>query len=738
MANDRGDRVRTALRVAGLAWMAGVFAGCGDAGPKPPAVRTTRVEDPVNGFRIAIPEGWVAEELPSTDPRRRWFAGRWKPAQATSAADGLFVHLLSPGCAASDLGGRFGGAPVASEVEPEGFSVISSAPASLGSLAAFRIDGKYSTKKLGDLFESTIYVETDPGCGLLVTSRGLPKDEALVRARLQAALAGFERIKREIRVGPPALHPGGIAISVPEGFDEVYGPAAYGTISFATGAVDVNSRRETVSLVLSPPVPAGAQFLAALLADASKGLTRGSPRRLKILEQDVQGFTLSPPDSAPRYEVAVSMFRIGNESAALCIHAAMMPKGRALDILEAVSKTITVRPPAAATFQPVLFGTTRERSTLVPAGWDILSKDAVLNCRFEDPSSSPPGRDQGKAQPVQLDVTIEEDSLGNGTPLDAAKDHASLIQRNKGRVVALEEFSLPDTRPAARLVAATQVSYEFLLFVRVTPGSLARVHVSSPPGCSAYALKAAEEVLGSVKFVPFAGQRPPADAVLEASRKALPGLLEKARGRPPGTLWYLQETAGKANGAQQLTLEEGGNWTDRERRTAEGVSVELTRKGSPGRCSETLTTKHVRPGDAQPVVSTTESRIEILQDLQVLLSRKRREGEVREERFASPELWLPADTATSDGMLVAISAMPPGTYSFVSVEERFLVTRWIEYRVLGEEEVEVPAGKFKARRVESGTRTVHWIADGKVVKAEIGGLTRKLCPEEAARAFFKD
>ncbi|MCE9582799.1 MAG: hypothetical protein K8T20_09925 [Planctomycetes bacterium] len=731
---------KTSISLAFAAALGALF-GCGQAKrAPPPPIRTTRVEDPVAGFRIDVPEGWVRFTPTLQDPRRRWFAAQWVPAGTPGSVEGIFVHLMTPGCKAADLGGKFAGAPFATELNPEAFSILNSSAGSVGTRQAFRLDGKYHSQKLGDIFEATAYVETTPGSGVLITSRGTLPAETTVRARLEAALGGFEPIKREVRLQATTPHSGGVAFALPEGFDEYFGPGGFGTIAYAVGPSDVQGHQESVSLSIAPPVPSGEQFLASLLAEATKGLTRSQPRKMKLAGKDVQGFTLSPPEGSPRYEVAVTMFRVGDQSAALCVHAAMMPPGRALDLLESIAGSVAMTTVPMPKLEEKRFGEMRLRMSAAPEGWEVNTDDVVMLAKYAEKVALPGGGEPQSRPAVAIEATLDEDYRGNGTPRDAARDHAAGLPPKKSRAIAIDDFALPDGRQACRLTVATQNSYDFFFFARSTSGSLAQVHVLSLPGLSALGEKLGEQVLAATRYLPFADQKAPPDAVLEASRKALPDLLARSRGRKPAALWYVEEVRGKEAGGQLIRLAEDGTWVSRERRPMPGGMLESSIEGAPGTTHETVTVRATKaPGDpASTAALESVTTINAAPGAFVQVLRKHSGGDEQSDRIPTPDPWLPPDVSASDGLLVALATEPEGTYAFASVSERTLFLRWKEYRVLGEEDVEVPAGKFKARRIEFGAQTIYWVANGTVVRAEMGDFVRKLSTEDLVSRHFKD
>ncbi|KAF0241415.1 MAG: hypothetical protein FD180_4459 [Planctomycetota bacterium] len=358
------------IAAAGLAAALAVASGCGDGGKAPAGpVRTTVVEDPTGGYKIAVPEGWEREILPLTDPHRRWFAGRWKPAHVALPTEALLVHIFSPGCPASELGNRYKDSPIASEPEPKEYSVVTSGPGVVGGRPAFRIEVTYKSARYSDLFEASVYVETGEGSGLLITSRGPAKSDAIVRARLDAAMAGLEPMKRIVRPGSPRPHAGGFEIGFPEGFDDYYGPSVFGNTAYGIGSGDVQGRQETICLLVGPPVFYGEQFVGSLLADATKKMKAGEARKSTILGQEVEIRPWSPDDSGPRYEVAAATFKLGSQPAALIVHAAMVPPGRAMDVFEKTAATIRFKEEVFPALRPCTFGDRGSRASLVPEGY---------------------------------------------------------------------------------------------------------------------------------------------------------------------------------------------------------------------------------------------------------------------------------------------------------------------------------------------------------------------------------
>lgn len=728
------------MRRLTAAVLAAVLAGCGDPGGKPAAtVRTTTAEDEVGGFRVAVPEGWVRETLPLNDPRRRWFAGTWKPANVSLPVEAVMVHLMSPGCPAAEIGTHYGGAPFASDPDPKEYSVVASAPDLVGTRPAFRIEGRYRSARFGDVFEAGAYVETAEGSGLFVTSRGPAGTEEATRARLDAALGGLEPVKRVVREGKERLHPGGISIGFPEGFDEYFGPSPHGSAAYAVGASDVQGRQETVTLLVGPPVAVSEQFLGALVSEATGGFTPGETTKATVAGQEAQVATWLPADGAPRYEFAAAKFRLGGTPAVLLVQAAMIPKGRAMEVLLRTAATVSCSPPARPVSKPVAFGEGGSREAVAPEGWKLVTDSAVLSASLEEAVETAPGPEGPKTRQYSLiEATLDDDSRINGTPIGAAREVVQSFAGRKVRSLLPEEFVLPDGRTAARVVAATHISYEVFLFASASPGTLARVHVASVPGLAGPAMQLGLETLAAARFVPFERLPLPAEEARERARRELPALLERGRKRAGGESWYLEGSGGKEAGGQRVAVGEDGAWTDRERRPAKSGSVESRMEGRAGVYAERV---HLRQQGKDPagkaVVNeeTIETRIES-DGVLISISRKSGRSEARQSRLTCPELFVPPDLSASDGLLVALSGAPEGSYAFAAMNERYLILKWREYRVMGEEEVKVPAGTFRARRIEAGAKSVYWVAEGRVVRAELGGFTRELAPREAAEKYL--
>lgn len=725
-----------------VATMAGL-AGCG--GPSTPPIgpiKTTPVEEPAGGFKIAVPEGWDRDVLPMSDPRRRWFAARWKPANVALPVEALMVHVMAPGCPAAEVGSHFGGAEFASESDPKEFSIVGSAPGTVGTHAAFRIEGKYKSARYGDIFEASSYVETAEGSGLFVTSRGAARDDAVVRARLDAALAGLEPVKRVVRAAAAQPRTGGFEIGFPEGFDEYFGASAFGTAAYAIGPADVQGRQETVSILVAPPTSSGEQFLAAMISDATKGYKQGDKRKLSIAGRPAEGVSWTPPEKSPRYEMASAPFRLGDTHAMLLVHAAMVPPGRALEILSSTAATIKFKAVPAPELKAVRFSDGGNRETRAPEGWKTTADQPVFMAILDEALKIPEGAGPPSRQAAVLEVTLDDDCNFNGSPLGAARAIAASFGANKKtRTLSIEEFALPDGRQAARMVAASPVSYELFLFARASTGTLAQVHVSSLPGISGLGMKIGLEALAATRFVPIGDLAAPAADVLERSRKELPALIERGRKRAGGEAWYVEESQGKEVGGQRITSGADGAWSDAEGRPSTGASVSSTMEGSKNAYVERVRLRAPgKDGKGKPITNelTIETRIDSSDEKWISISRQEGSAEPRKDRIAIPDLWLPPDISNSDVLVVALASSPEGVYSFVAMHERFLILKWREYRVKGEEDVEVPAGKFKARRIEAGPTTVYWVADGKVVKAEIGDFARKLTTKEAAEKYLKE
>ncbi|MEK7467624.1 MAG: hypothetical protein AAB074_09445 [Planctomycetota bacterium] len=727
---------------AGLAAVLAAVTGCGDGGSaSPAAVKTTVVEDAAGGYKVAVPEGWVREVLPLTDPHRRWFAGRWKPANVALPVEALLVHLLAPGCPAANLASRLANAPIASEPEPKDYAVVSSGAGVVLGRQSFRIEVKYKSARYGELFEATAYVETSEGSGLLVTSRGSVKSEAVVKARLEAALAGLAPMQRVVREGAARPHAGGIDIGFPEGFDEYYGPSAFGTTAYGIGASDFQGRQETVSLLVGPPILSGEQFLTSLLMGATKSMKPAAPRKAIVAGQEVRLLSFSPAESAPRYEIACASFKLGSQPAALLVHAAAIPTGRAIEVFEKTAATLRFTEPASVSLRPVSFGEGGGRASLAPEGWTTATEGAVLASYTEELVPSPDGGEPKKRQALVLEATLEDDFRRDGSPLGAARDQAAALIAKKAHCIATEEFDLPDGRKAARLVAATPISYEVFLYARATPGTIAQVHLSALPALAAEGHRAATLMLAATRFAPFASVRTPDAAVLERSRKEIPALLDRGRGRAGGEFWYVEEVSGVEVGGQHVKVLAGGKWSDGERRPSKEITIASVMEGTPDAYMERVNlraTEKGQDGKSKVIEVKTESRIDGTDPKWISMSRQGEGEVVRQEKVERPDAWMPPDLSASDGLVVALAGSPEGTYAFATVHERFLSLTWREYRVKGEEEVEVPAGKFKARRVEAGAKSVYWVAEGKIVRAELGTFVRKLASREAALRYLKE
>ncbi len=733
------------MKKTAVAWFVAALAslpGCGGpAAPPVGPIKTTSVEEPAAGFKIAVPEGWEREVLPMADPRRRWFAARWKPANVSLPVEALMVHLMSPGCPAAEIGSHFAGKDFASEPDTKDFAIVASAPGTLGSRAIFRIEGKYKSPRYGDIFEASAYLETAEASGLFVTSRGSAKDDATVRARLDAALSGLEPMKRSIRMGKAQPHSGGFEIAFPEGFDEYFGASAFGTAAYAIGAADVQGRQETVSILIGPPLASGEHYIAVLLGDATKGFQKGETRKLIVAGQDAEATAWIPPDKTPRYEMAYVKFRLGNMHAGLLVHAAMLPPGRAMEVLASTASSLRYSPVPVPTLKGIRFSEGGNRGTLVPEGWKASTDIPVFSAVLDESVKLPEGAGPTSRQAAVLEVTLDDDCRFNGAPMSAARSIAAGFSGKKSRSLAVEEFTLPDGRTAARAVATTPVSYEIFLFTRSTPGTLAQVHLSTLPGMAENGMKIGVEVLAATRFIPLAELEPPAAEILERSRKELAGLVERARKRAAGESWYVEESQGKEVGGQKIVTGADGSWSDSEARPSSTASVSSTMEGSRNVYVERVQFKQSgkdpkgKPVEAQLQI---ETRIDSTEDKWVTTSRRDGAEEARKDRVVAPDLWLPPDVSNSDGLVIALAGSPEGAYAFTAMHERFLTLRWREYRVKGEEDVEVPAGKFRARRIEAGPKTVYWVAGGRVVKADIGDFSRKLAPREAAEKYLKE
>ncbi|MCC6742147.1 MAG: hypothetical protein IT452_24210 [Planctomycetia bacterium] len=730
------------MRRLTAAFLAAALAGCGDSGGRPAApIRTTVVEDEVGGYRVAVPEGWVREVLPVNDPRRRWFAGTWKPASVALPVEAVMVHLMSPGCPAAEIGTHYGGAPFASDPDPKEYAVVGSAPGTVGKWPSFRIEGRYKSARFGEVFEAGAYVETAERSGVFVTSRGPAGTEEATRARLDAALGGLEPVKRVVREGKAGVHPGGISIGFPEGFDEYFGPSPHGSAAYAVGASDVQGRQETVTLLVGPPVEVSEQFLGAMVSEATNGFKPGETLRATIAGQEVQVATWLPADGAPRYEFAAAKFRLGGTPSVLLVQAAMVPPGRAMEVLLRTSATVSCAPPARPASKPVTFGEGGSREAVAPEGWTLSTDTAVLSASLEEAVPAPAGPEGPKTRQYSLiEATLDDDSRINGTPIGAAREVVQSFSGRKIRSLLPEEFALPDGRSAVRVVAATHISYEIFLFCVASPGTLARVHVASVPGLTGHAMQLGVETLAATRFVPFDRLPIPAEEARERARRELPALLERGRKRAAGESWYLEGSGGKEVGGQHVAIAADGSWTDRERRPAKSGSVESRMEGRAGAYSERVQLRqHGKDPSGKAV--TVEERIETRLETDgkwITISRTSGQSVPRTDRTACPDLFVPPDLSASDGLLVALAGAPEGSYAFSAVNERYLIMKWREYRVMGEEEVKVSAGTFRARRIEAGAKSIYWVAGGRVVKAELGGFTRELAPQSACAKYLEE
>ncbi|MCE9581128.1 MAG: hypothetical protein K8T20_01295, partial [Planctomycetes bacterium] len=177
------------------------------------------------------------------------------------------------------------------------------------------------------------------------------------------------------------------------------------------------------------------------------------------------------------------------------------------------------------------------------------------------------------------------------------------------------------------------------------------------------------------------------------------------------------------------------------RRPSPGSSVESVMTGGLGTYRELVIENSGAKGPAPrtaPTILQTETNIDATGESEIVFRRLRPGGTEQRDRAPKPDPFVPPDLSASDGLLVALAGSPEGTYAFASLQERALFIRWKEYRVKGEEEVEVPAGKFKARRIEVGSKAVYWVAEGKIVKADLGDFVRKLAPEADVQKYFKN
>ena len=707
-----------------------VACSCGDKAPPTPADpgEMQSVGDEAAGFRLAVPVGWVRAEYPPTDPMRHVFAGTWTPPNVALPAEAILVHMMAPGCAAADFGGQYKGAEIASRPKPEGFSMTSSGAGKVGDHAAFRMEVRYKAD-IGQLFEASAYVETSEGAGYLVTSRGPDSAEALTRARLESALGGFRAIPRTIRLGPPGLHAGGFTFAFPTDFVEYFGPAPRGFSAYAVGAID-GKRSETISMLIVPDARYGPDFWKSVIGQLSKDMKPGEPRKIRMGDAQGQAVLYQPEQKTLRWESAMAMSRIGSMQVTLVVQAPMNPPGRATALLDAVVGSLSWKEEPEAELEERTFGEGGCWRSMMPRGWESGDDGSVLTASRQEvvPPEIPGGEVRHRlAQLVQ--ISFLEDVLGDETPASCAKWFES-VDRKKANPLGTEEFTLPDGRGAARLTTIMEGGVGVIMLVRASSGAIAQVRVLGLPGLAASSARLAERIVSTVGYVPLADQTAPDPAVAKASKEILGSIVERARARSPQDSWYLLEAEGKVFGGTRVSAKPDGTWMEKQVQPGPSTFTSLL-ECAPDRLTETV----VRTGKVEANFVT---KIDSSGADWILVSRAPAKGEERHDKLPKTDLLLPPDVSASDGFWVGLAGAPEGTYTFQIVAAGQLFTRYREVRVKGEEEVDGPSGKVKARRIEMGKKSVVWVADGRVIRADNGDSTRRLTTEDEGRKLVKD
>ncbi|NUN49478.1 MAG: hypothetical protein HUU15_11680, partial [Candidatus Brocadiae bacterium] len=500
--------LRTAVVLA-----AGICLGCGDGGkpaegPADPGPMTV-VEDAAGGFRLAVPRDWERMLFPPRSQENRRFAGAWGPQGVTLPQEGLLVQVMAPGCVASDFGARVSGELMATTREAKGYSVLSSGPAMVGARPAFRLDAKFGSE-LGDLVEAAAYVETSPGAGVYVASRGPVGTEAMVRARLDRALAAFESIPRVVQAGAASKRAWGVAFGLPGGFEEFTGsqipPAVAGYwVGASANNADKQAAMEAVTLILLPDVSGAAEMIRNAMAASTRGRKEGARKKFRTKSgQEIESASFGPekPDQ-PRYETAVGGFRTKDGYAALAVNAAIAPEGRALAILETIISTLVVEDTPTPKVEGKAFGEGNFRWGAVPAGWDLQVTDdslgALLNEKMTD---VPPGAPDTRAR-MGANTSFGEDRFGDDTPASLALWYYRRVDRKKASPLPPESFALADGREAARMVVVVPGRTEVIAFARCGPAAMAEVHVSAISEDSPLAVRVATELVAAARLLPL-------------------------------------------------------------------------------------------------------------------------------------------------------------------------------------------------------------------------------------------
>ncbi|MBI2923952.1 MAG: hypothetical protein HYY18_23070 [Planctomycetes bacterium] len=720
------------VRTIAAAVLAALFAaGCGDgkgaAKPADPG-KMVVAEDPAGGYRLKVPEGWTRVEFPRSNPRRRWFAGAWAPPTPGIAVEGIFTHLMAANVPAAEFGGRIAGASISTLENPGNYALVAGGPATAAGKPAYKIEARYASQ-LGEIFEASAYVEVGTGVGVVVTSRAAGADDAMARARLEAALAGFESIPREIRAGVPHAWPGKIKFTPPAGFDPAGGPAPRSVVGFCLGPID-GDRQELVSILLLPTGPNQKKVEGDLFAAASRGLTGGEPVELSFASGKARGVLYTPKPDGPRYETAIAGGLLGQGDAAIVVQAAMNPPGRALKLLQTVASSLEWVPEPYA-LESVARGKTGQQIVPLPRGWETREENGwIAAARFETLESDGPGGEPRRQTIQQAQVMFEEDVTGSENPLGRAQIIAKTADPKKASPLGAENLTLPDGRPAARLTVLLDGAVDVLAFARVSAGAIATVRVVGVSGCALQSQTLALDILAGVRYARLEEQVAPAEDVAKRSREALAGIVERARASAGGEEWYVFEQEGKNVGGVRVTLRPDGSWTDRQVRVAGKASITNTIEGAPGRTVETVRIEGPEKSECVTTIESTGDWVDV--------RRIPGGGAERTDRIARTDLFLPPDVAGSDRVFVGLAGAGEGTWSFQVVTAGVLVTRWQEFRVKGEEEIEIAGGKVSARRVEVGASTVVWVADGRVVRADGSGYVRRIEKPEVVKEFFKD
>jgi hypothetical protein len=641
------------------------------------------------------------------------------------------VRILAPGCAAADLMTGLKNPVIAATAKPPtNYSVVTSGAGTIGSRPAFRMETKYRGD-VGDLFEASAYLETSPGAGYFVTSRGPAGQEALAKARLEAALAAFEVQPRPVKLQAPYEHAGGWELAVPEGFDLFFGPSARGLAVYSVGKMFDSQRTETVSLFVVPESAWGSQLWEETKQALIRDMKEVSSREATLGGQKTR-VQVWQAEKGAQLEVAMAEARFEGSRAALMVQGAMLPPGRAAAIFEAVAGSFSrkaVKPPALSA-RP--FGSPAIRTAPLPEGWTVTDvPDAVTAVLVEKVPKEMTGSEEGSRFVAVVEAATIEDNVGEGTPESTAEAYVKRLDPRQFKAIGdPTRVTLADGREAWKVLFVTVQTFDVLVFARASAGAIAQVHIAAAPGLAADVLPLAEPVASGLRFLRLDEQQAPGESVARASRDLLPSLIERARTRRAGESWYVGTQKGNATGGQRIQCTAEGVWTDSEAHKSGGLLIASTMKGSRDRMAEVveLTGK---------TKQSYETAIDASDPSWATVSRAHDGKEARTDRIAKTDLFLPPDVSCSDGVYVALAEAPEGTYAFQIVAERSLVARWKEFRVKGTEDVAGLEGTVKARLIETGARTKVWVAGGRVVRTESGETGRRLATEAEASKFLK-